>query len=160
MRLKIKNKEKKKRKVGAAMFSDWKFPHLLSLLSILNFVPLPTVWTPPGFFFLPFPPPAVPMLCWERVGVKYTVPVRNALSLGSAWVGLVTLWIGGLTSGIPIRSYPSPDSPVHQMLISGNFRIPECYAVWFWSSRRSGLSISFSPFLFFLPCITDIWPRR
>ena len=21
------------------------------------------------------------MLCWERVGVKYTVPVRNALSL-------------------------------------------------------------------------------
>ena len=111
------------------MFSDWKFPHLLSLLSILNFVPLPTVWTPPGFFFLPFPPPAVPMLCWERVGVKYTVPVRSALSLGSAWVGLVTLWIGGLTSGIPIRPYPSPHSPVHQMLISGNFRIPECYAV-------------------------------
>ena len=148
MRLKIKNKEKKKRKVGAATFPDWKFPHLLSLLSIL-------LRAAPDC-----PPPAVPMLCWEGVGVKYTIPVRNALSLGSALVGLVTPWIGGLTSGIPIRPYPSPHSPVHQMLISGNFRIPECYAVWFSSSRRSGLSISSSPFLFFLLRITDIWPRR
>lgn len=148
MRLKIKNKEKKKRKVRAAMFPDWKFPiYFHCFRFLLRAAP-------------DCPPLAVPMLCWERVGVKYTVPVRNALSLGSAWVGLVTPWIGKRTSGIPIRPYPSRNSPVHQMLISGNFRIPECYAVWFSSSRRSGLSISSSPFLFFLPCITDIWPRR
>ena len=143
MKLKIKNKEKKKRKVGAAIFRSQIESSLLSY-----FAPLPTIWKPRDFFLALSPTAeAVTMLCWERVGAKYTVAVCITRSLDRAWVRYRKM-------GFPPARPPPPNSQVHQMLILGNFRIPECYArrtVWFVFIWRSGLSIFLTfPLLFAL----------
>ena len=128
MRLKIKNKEKKKRKVGAATGAAISRSQIESSL-LSYFAPLPTIWKPRGFFFLALSPTAeaVTMLCWERVGAKYSVAVCITRFLDRAWVRLNS---PKSEDGIPTRPPPSPPP----MFILGNFRIPECYArrtVWF-----------------------------
>ena len=105
MKIKKRRKEEKKGRRRYFPFPDWRFPiyfpcFLTSRRS--QYLNASRVF----FFSSPFPPPAVPMLCWERVGVKYTVAVRNALSLDSAWVGLVTPWRMYLRDSYPPLPLP------------------------------------------------------
>ena len=61
------------------MFPDWKFPHPLSLLSILTSC-LSRLSERLPDFFLAFSPTGRTHAMLGKGGVKYTVPVRNALS--------------------------------------------------------------------------------
>ena len=158
MRLKIKNKEKKERKVGAAISRSQIESSLLSC-----FTPLPTIWKPRGFFFLPYISPtaeAVTMLCWERVGAKYTVAVCITRSLDRAWVRLNS---PKSEDGIPTRPPPSPQLAGPPNVNFGEFPYPRMLRTTHClisPSYGDQVCPFFSPFLFFLPCISDTWPRR
>ena len=155
MRLKIKNKEKKKRKIGAATGAAISRSQIESSL-LSYFAPLPTMkasW----IFFLALSPTAeaVTMLCWERVGAKYSVAVCITRFLDRAWVRLNSpkseVWIP-TPPPLPTPHVYFGEFPYPRML-----RTTHCLIS---SSYGDQVCRFFSPFLFFLPCISDIWPRR
>ena len=119
MRLKIKNKEKKKRKVGAATGAAISRSQIESSL-LSYFAPLPTIWKPRGFFFLALSPTAeaVTMLCWERVGAKYSVAVCITRFLDRAWVRL-----NSPKSEVWIPTRPPPPIPTPHVYF-GEFPYP------------------------------------
>ena len=155
MRLKIKNKEKKKRKVGAATGAAISRSQIESSL-LSYFAPLPTIWKPRGFFFLPYPRRQRPLPCWERVGAKYSVAVCITRFLDRAWVRLNSpkseVWIPTRPPPLPTPHVYFGEFPYPRML-----RTTHCLIS---SSYGDQVCRFFSPFLFFLPCVSDIWPRR